>query len=458
MQLPTTNLSTPPLDSITRRLPLSFDIGMSIVYMLLIVLGVFSNFATIAAFLLIVLVFYTLPLENIVSQTLFLVAFASIFKLGPSSTSLMTVIQLYIVVLMLWRKYPFKAKEMLLLATLFVSVLLGVLFSSNLQVLLAIKFIAGMLMFMGFKYTDYQKELPNYIIMFILGLIISSAIAYFGSDVSQLTQYITIDRVVESTWQGSRFTETFRFSGLNADPNYYSINLCISIVGVLVLDNKGAFKNSLWVFLGAAALLFFGVHTISKSFALMAIVVAFYLFFVIIKNKKFGLLILLLLIVATFTAIIVSRSVGVVNTLVDRVLESLDGGDITTGRANIWGRYFSYLAYHPRLILFGAGFGYGFGGLPAAHNTYVECITCLGIVGTLLFVALLFTLFSKENQVFKRSLENYSVILIIVVMYFFLSMLTWIDMPIHLFLCFCFLNYKADENKMLVSNKRRKFK
>lgn len=447
------NLISMKSNTITRTKPLSFDIGMCLLYTALIVLGMFTSLGSIAAFLLIVVVFYTIPLENIVAQMVFLMSFANIFKLNPASTSLFTVIELYVVLLMLWRRPSFKAKELLVLVLLAISVLFGVLFSSNLQILLSIKFIAAMLLIMGFKNTDYQKELPNYISLFILGLLLSSAIAYFGDGFFPIDLYFNRDYVVDSNWQGSFRTDTVRFSGLNADPNYYSINIYIGIIGALILNNKGAFKNKLWVYLGVIALFLFGVQTVSKSFALMLFIIVLYLFFVSAKNKNWGMVIVLLAFTIMVIILALTQKVEIINTMIERIANSFDKNDITTGRTSIWESYFDYLSQNPKLMLFGAGFGYGFGGLVAAHNTYLESIASLGIIGSILLIITIAVLFIPDKR-FKRGLDNYSIVLVIFIMYFFLSMLTWADFPFQLFFGYCFVNYFPEK---VIGNEISKF-
>ncbi len=428
--------------SITRTKPLSFDIGMCLLYCALIMLGVFNSIGSVAAFLLIVFVFYMIPLENIVCQMMFLMSFANIFKLSPSSTSLFTIIELYVVLLMLWRKPSFNTKELFALVLLAVSVLCGVLLSSNLQILLTIKFFSAMLLVMGFKNTDYQKELPNYISLLIIGLIVSSIIAFYGRDIPQILAYMRTEKLVGSSWQGHFYTDTVRFCGLNSDPNYYSINLYIAIVGALVLDNKGVYKQKVWLYLGVAVLFFFGIQTVSKSFAFMSFVLVLYLFFVTAKNKNWGMLFVLLLFALIVAVLALTQKVEIINTLVERIVESFDKKDITTGRTGIWQGYLDYLLENPKLLLFGAGFGYGFGGLVAAHNTYIECFTSLGIIGTIILVVLTFFLLAKVDKSIKSGIESFSILLIMIIMYFFLSMLTWVDFPFQLFICFCYLNYK----------------
>lgn len=435
-------------NGMTRIRPLIFDIGMCLIYTLLILLGTFNSLATITAFLLIVVVFYSISLENIVTQMMFLMSFAVLFKMGPSSTSLFTIIEFYAVVLMFWRRPSLNPKEILWLVALISSVLIGLAIHKTPQALYLIKFFVALLLVMGFKTTDWQKELHNYIIMFMLGLIISSAIAYFSTDLFRVDSYIIRDYVIDSDWRGHYYTDTVRFSGLNADPNYYSINLYIAITGVLVLDNKGVFKDRIFVYLGIAVLFFFGLQTVSKSFALMMFAVIIYAFVICLKNNRFGLFAFLLISVSIFVFFAYMGKIGVVNKMVDRILDSFNEGDFTTGRTRLWNLYFDFLNRNPILIPFGAGLGANIGGLVASHNTYVEIICSLGIVGTLLFICYISVLFANPNRIQKRRFENYSILLIILVMYFFLSMLTWVDLPLHLFLCYCFLNYRIDNIKM----------
>ena len=216
---------------ITRRSGVQLDLILCAVYTVMIIAGLYTRMASLAAFVLVALAFFCLPLENIIGQLLYLLPFATVFKLDPSSTSLMTYLELYVALLLVLRHPRFRLRELNVFLLLFASVLIGSVYADNLAPLLIIKLFASLLLFLCFKRSDHRKELPNYLTLMALGLLVSSAVAYAWRGSAILQRYIDFTRIVKLTADGYVTTRTVRFSGLGSDPNYYAVNLCIAIIG-----------------------------------------------------------------------------------------------------------------------------------------------------------------------------------------------------------------------------------
>ena len=424
---------------ITRQGSLKLDLGFCVVYTVLIVAGMYIKAASLAAFLLVALAFFCLPLENILGQMLYLMSFAMIFKMSPGSTSFLTYLELYTAVLLLMRHLVLRIREIICMLLLLASMLGGSMYADNLQPLLIVKFFASLLLVACFKMSDHRRQLPNYLVMMAVGLIVSSAVAYLWKNSSVLQQYITFSRVFEYDDTAFKLTKTIRFCGLNSDPNYYAVNLCVAIAGLLILLKNKMIRCRLAVYALVIALVGFGLLTVSKSFLLMLAVILLYMVFSGIRQKRFGLALIVLLAGAV---LIVCAAAGKLQVL-DLVLERLNMGDnsdaLTTGRVGLWERYIEYLTDNPAGLVFGSGMGTAFIGF-AAHNTYIEGVASLGFVGLLLFSSLLVFLM-KDQVPLHRSFDNFFVLIVLLFMYSFLSMLTWFDFPFQLYLCYCFLNY-----------------
>ena len=67
---------------ITRRSGVQLDLILCAVYTVMIIAGLYTRMASLAAFVLVALAFFCLPLENIIGQLLYLLPFATVFKLG----------------------------------------------------------------------------------------------------------------------------------------------------------------------------------------------------------------------------------------------------------------------------------------------------------------------------------------------------------------------------------------
>ena len=126
------------------------------------------------------------------------------------------------------------------------------------------------------------------------------------------------------------------------------------------------------------------------------------------------------------------------------------GGDInklTTGRFDLWISYIEYLIINPKYLILGKGIGAGILG-KAAHNTYVELLYHFGVLGTAFFISVLkqFRMLSYTN--IKRNMMNYSVLVCILIMYFFWGEIFYFDSPFHLVLVIAVLNINMDEKIM----------
>lgn len=435
---------------ITRRSGVQLDLILCAVYTVMIIAGLYTRMASLAAFVLVALAFFCLPLENIIGQLLYLLPFATVFKLDPSSTSLMTYLELYVALLLVLRHPRFRLRELNVFLLLFASVLIGSVYADNLAPLLIIKLFASLLLFLCFKRSDHRKELPNYLTLMALGLLVSSAVAYAWRGSAILQRYIDFTRIVKLTADGYVTTRTVRFSGLGSDPNYYAVNLCIAIIGLLMLINYKRIQHRTAAYGLVVGLVVFGLLTVSKSFLLMLVLILLYAMASGIRQRRYGLTILVVAAGAVLILLALSGRSEALNLMLMRLTQQGTNQDLTTGRTEIWERYFTYLGEHPFGLVFGSGLGSAVIGF-SAHNTYIEMLASLGVVGSGLFLVLLGCLMSEtagdegqtaalRRRTGHRSLGNYSLLLVLLVMYFFLSMLTWIDLPFQLYLCFCFLH------------------
>lgn len=229
----------------------------------------------------------------------------------------------------------------------------------------------------------------------------------------------------------------FRFQGLSRDPNYYALEilLCMTCFTCLYFHKK---INWLYypIFIILSCL---GVLTGSKSFlivyALFSSILVVILLIKLFIKKKLGkykeriltMVVLIISIILPFgicyksTSFLIDR---IVNPSFSSVIDfggqnnnehnsgsvgSLDdvgdntSGDtsmsenesklngLTTGRSQIWKYYLKDYTSSPKKILFGVGVGSGYRGGDnevAIHNTVIQCLYFLGLIGCLLILAL----------------------------------------------------------------------
>ena len=230
-----------------------------------------------------------------------------------------------------------------------------------------------------------------------------------------------------------------RFSGLYADPNYYSVNLIIALALLVLLYYRKEIK--LIPFAGlVVALLSFVVLTYSKSSFLMLLLPIYMFLYANFRGKRYYTLVLSLILFAFAFFFLLDGKLDMFSTVLARFGNSDQLSNLTTGRSYLWQNYLNHFSKSFPLLLFGNGFDAELLGKMAPHNTYIDLLYYLGILGTvLLFVTL--SLLNKPNRTpHKKTFLNRSVLLVVLAMYFFLSQLFYFDMPFHILLALMVLN------------------
>lgn len=293
----------------------------------------------------------------------------------------------------------------------------GVFSVSNLlpiMVMLAITYLL-------FYYFD-EINFKSLTLFLFYGIVISAIFSLF----------INISpRIGEFVFRFSSYEGGFRFQGLSRDPNYYALEvlLCLACFTSLYLHKKiNNFYYVVFVILAS-----FGISTCSKSYLISYVIFSVallgILLFHYIRNKKketkkclASIAIVLLCIILPFG--ICYKSSGF---LINRIIHPdyyavIDWGEensagnsgvgdtniegetstdfeltereaslnsLTTGRSQIWKHYLKKCVLSPRNFLFGVEIEYlGKANEIAIHNTAIQCLYFLGLVGCLLFVAL----------------------------------------------------------------------
>lgn len=388
---------------------------------LCVALGTYSNLFTIIAFL-ICCALIVFDKESLYVM-LFLHPFSTIFNLSPTGMSLMTIlIILYVIIDII--KYQRMDSYFFVIYVLFV--LFALLLSINhLEFTRIIKFFTGFL-FVYYALEDAKRlEIKEILLHFILGMIVSSALAYFDV-LHNLSAYFP-----EQNTLGYAFGYATRFSGLHADPNYYSVNTTICLCFLVFLSVNQMMKTPTQLLL-AAPLIVFCFLTLSKSAVLSLAIVLLVLILYYFKTGAYKKAIGMIGLSAVGIVLLFSLDIPAVTTILTRFQTSDDLNSLTTGRFDLWKMYLHYITTDLKVFFFGRGICADFLS-KAVHNTYLDCWYYLGIVGSFLLVCLCVVL-NKNTTNGKKNIINFSVFLCILVMYFALSELLYFDFPIHLLL------------------------
>lgn len=286
---------------------------------------------------------------------------------------------------------------------------------------------------------DLKLECESILKAVIFGVIVSSLFRFLDGNIFQISRFV--DETISTYDKSSAFV---RFSGLLRDPNYYAVSVHLAIISALFLGYSKKISHLYMIFL-LVILVTLAVLTGSKSAIFMLIFPFGLLLFINFKQKRNIGNILFIAGVAIGLILVLSGRIKFLNYFVSRFKTndfSLDA--LTTGRTAIWRDYFSYFKSNVSKLFIGTGVS----ALPvhgkAAHNTYIDILYHLGIIPGLVFAYLIVMYFLHKKVVFKRSIMNFSGIIIVLIMYLFLSSLFDIDLGTNVIVCVVIFNTCID--------------
>lgn len=365
---------------------------------------------------------------------------ANIFKASPGSTSFHTFLMLLYSIKTFFFKKSLNSASVLF-AIYFVAMQFATL---HVEITTTIKLMAN-IWFLDAAYKEWNRKEPSDLFLgFILGVFNCSLFRLMDSSVFRVTRYVA----VESLSRIYGVEGGVRFSGCYNDPNYYSVNLIISICLIILLLKD---KKILRVL--AAALVLFFVYcaylTYSKSaLAMMLLPLALFIQQCIKEGHTFQVGIIVTVIFGGL-AFLLKQNPAMFDVVIARMGEGSGGGlnALTTGRTDIWGYYIDYFFHNPLKLLLGGG-DYRFTPVHgrASHNTPLEMLYHLGVIGSMLFVAAGASIFAEYHVPHRRSFMNYSVALCVFIMYMFLSELFLIDIPVHMLLSFMVMDLPSEKD------------
>lgn len=377
-----------------------------------------------------------------------LFSFASIFKMAPNSTSLFTfLILLFDVVLFI--KHGTLSPLWIFFAIYTITVPFIAMEPSCFHLLRWIKLLCSLLMMFYFFERDKKDNADELFLYFIIGVILASLTYHLNSGFFRVSQY-TRDLTVYYVGMSEAEKDMVRFAGLYSDPNYYSVNVIISMCLSVILYSREKIKLPVFALL-MAVLLYFVKETFSKSALLMSAVPLFmFIYSNKIKQRRTLQTVSVVMISVALIYLIVTGGGEIFGTVFGRL--SVAKGDInalTTGRFNVWVYNMEYFMEHPWRFLFGKGINSPLINNKAHHNVYLEIIWYVGLIGFIMIFAMLKQVLQTVPRRRERNLMNYSVLFCAVAMYFFLSALFYFDPPYHLMIAFTVMNLNLDSSKQM---------
>lgn len=368
--------------------------------------------------------------EILIAELFFVLPFASAYKFAPGSTSFVTMLEIAAVLILFYRKRTVRVNNFLILVLIWILYfMLSEVFSRSFHAAELIKHTAGMLI-IYYVIENRDLTVEKIIIALCQGLLISSLIALFADYIPHFYAYI---RQV-----GYNPEITNRFTGLNGDPNYYSLTLILCLLGALTIRlNHPAF---FWIMLASTGL--FGFKTYSKSFFLIFLIVLLIILAELRKEKQKRSLTLFLALIAVFTALSFIGKLSNVTGVVFRLNEAENFSQLTTGRSDLWLNYLRVIFSDPLRTLIGGSLSSGLIDGKGVHSFYLEMIYYFGLIGSTLFFCTILCAFFSAIRPYHASRSGFAATMVIAIMYLFLQMLFSNELFFHILYLILLCRYR----------------
>lgn len=365
----------------------------------------------------------------------FLIPLAAIFKYGPETTSFVTILMLVGIVRFVSSRVIDKD---FFIAYLLFSVFCVVAIPTD--TITAIKQMMIPLFVYYFLRHDEDFDKCTAVKVYIASVLVASIIGLLKGYIPHLANY-----VVDKSLRVQAGVYANRFSGLNGDPNYYSVNILLSFVLTVYLLIKKKLSTIIGVVL-ITAFVVFGAYTNSKSFiAILACAVAFAIISSI-NNKNY--LLAFAFIIATLIGVIqiINGRLGIFTLLIQRFQSGKSISDLTTGRSGYFVMYLDYIREHIKVLLVGNGISSALLNGVAPHNTYIDFIYYYGVIGTFIWLCMFRS--SIKRYCLEKNIVYYLPMIVILIAYLFLSELKYMDFQLHVSIVLMMLcnNYKKASN------------
>ena len=334
----------------------------------------------------------------------FMLPFSPIMKLAPGGNTFFNVLIAVYILRMVFFNQGSKMSfyQILSILTFIIYSLLNIGEPTSLIKLLEliIYFVLAFLVMNMQESIDVRKLL----MFFIAGIIIASVLGTFSDLIPGLSSFMRETRIKLDDGD-----VIGRFSGIQTNPNFYTMDITIAIAALLYMI--GMKKHQWFDYLLVIVLLGFGVLSLSLSFMLaIAVVFLLYLIFKMSQLTRLSFNVKIFLrgtVVIVLTLLVISQisSLPYMNIYFQRlgigsiVDQSLS--DLTTGRSDIWSDYLSLYLSDWRIFLVGVGLSVDAYNLRQAHNYYLELLVHLGIIGTIIYFNVLNAIFKPFSTILK---------------------------------------------------------
>jgi hypothetical protein len=360
----------------------------------------------------------------------FLLPFTTILKFSPKSTSIFAYLMIATAAILILKQKRIQKVPIILIMLFFAYAALGM--GDNYTTVF--KMVAGLLLLYVFVAKTRPGEFKNHIMAYSLGMLGSSVIGTLKESWSRLTPYfVDLHQVYLDEETATRFT------GLNYDPNYYSVGVIIAIfLMIRLLFNKDG--NKFFLISLITTLVVFGFISYSKMFLLVILLLGIICAFHRMKTGKQLLFTLISAAVIIFVFYKWANSSGYISVMNQRLF----GGDISTGRLSIWKDYIDYIWNSPKTLFFGEGLGASYYKSVGPHNAYIELVYFFGVFCSWFFVAPIAYIMKKSSVLKRRKFFDIALLILFFTTISFLGMVTVNELMFYFMLVWVSMNMGKD--------------
>jgi len=326
-------------------------------------------------------------LQNVAMPVfLFFLPFAPLLKMAPQTISFYTLALLTAYAIYAVKGYKNVRIVHIVPALLLIILTVTVKLLSGFPVTNEYVLFAVSLLLVPFLATELDDQFGRYdfywvTLFFVLGIVMAAITSQLLANSASIARYINIVNELGID----------RRTGYYNDPNFYSAHITAALGGVLVLLLKNTDRIKRIMLIGMAVLLFYcGLLSISKSFLLISVFLLFCWFLAFMFQKgRISAKILMIITLLVVMAFILSSTLF--TNLLDLMLSRLSSGanlsDFTTRRVDLWANYMRVFRENPLVLLFGNGYSDVLVDGRGSHNTVIQVVYQLGLVGSGMLIA-----------------------------------------------------------------------
>ena len=259
--------------------------------------------------------------------------------------------------------------------------------------------IVASLLFLALYASNIKGDLVIKVaILFSISVALSSLWAFIFKDTNYFEPYILEEM------QLSKMSDLLRFKGLFVDPNYFGTFLLLAITIVFQLYLCDSISMPALVALVSVDV-FAGLLTFSKSFLLTIAALMMLLCYFVWKNRSKAQAIGVSICLAICLVLAFFGKISAVSSILERFEGQSDMNDITTGRYELWERYYNEITSGVGRFFVGHGLDAPLL-IQGSHNLYLETMYYIGFVGLLMLILLTwkyFKPFIPSNITIRRT-------------------------------------------------------